>query len=89
VGSFASNGYGLYDMAGNIFEWCWDRWAGTYYTTSPGSDPRGPALGTGRSVRGGGWHGGANGCRAASRAFGDPTGAVASVGFRLARSSVP
>jgi formylglycine-generating enzyme required for sulfatase activity len=41
VGAFAPNGYGLYDMAGNATEWCWDFYSGTYYTTSPRIDPRG------------------------------------------------
>ena len=42
VGTFAPNGYGLYDMAGNANEWCWDFYSDTYYTTSPNIDPRGP-----------------------------------------------
>jgi formylglycine-generating enzyme required for sulfatase activity len=42
VGAFAPNGYGLYDMAGNANEWCWDFYSDTYYATSPNIDPRGP-----------------------------------------------
>ncbi len=53
VGSFAANGYGLYDMAGNVFEWCWD-WYGTPY--AGGTDPRGPASGSSRVLRGGNWN---------------------------------
>jgi formylglycine-generating enzyme required for sulfatase activity len=51
VGSFAPNGYGLYDMAGNVGEWCWD-WYGTYLG---GTDPRGLTSGTYRASRGGWW----------------------------------
>jgi formylglycine-generating enzyme required for sulfatase activity len=57
VGSYPSgrSAYGLYDMAGNVSEWCNDRYGSTYYNTSPTSDPRGPSTGSLRVIRGGAW----------------------------------
>ncbi len=80
--AFAPNGYGLYGMAGNVWEWCWDRHGSTYYGSSPGSDPRGPVSGLYRVLRGGGWDCSANYCRAAYRNFYGPSSAIGNMGFR-------
>ncbi len=89
MGSFAANGYGLYDMAGNVEEWCWDRYHGSYYTTSKvTTDPRGPAPGApdaSRVVRGGGWFYGADRARCSYRNGAMPGAEHGGQGFRPAR----
>jgi formylglycine-generating enzyme required for sulfatase activity len=56
LGTDMANGYGLYDMAGNAWEWCHDWWDGAYYGSSPYDNPQGPANGTFRVSRGGAWY---------------------------------
>ena len=93
VGSSSANDYGLYDMAGNVCEWCWDRY-GSYPAwvepDPPQKDPRGAAAGAYRVIRGGCWYSHARYCRVAQRfSCGDPSGASYNVGFRLVRSANP
>merc|ERR1712098_158969 len=55
VGSYPANGYGLYDMAGNVWEWCQDWYGSDYYSNSPTKNPPGPDTGSSRVLRSGGW----------------------------------
>ncbi len=80
VGYFGANGYGLYDMAGNVWEWCWDWYGG--YSSGSQTDPRGPTSGSDRVYRGGCWNSYADHCRAASRGNGNPTYGYYYDGFR-------
>ncbi len=87
VGSFAPNGYGLYDMAGNVHEWCWDWYLDTYYASSPGADSRGPVSGSHRVRRSSYWHSQARFCRVAYRNGYLPGSEDSNLGFRLVRTA--
>ncbi len=72
TGSYPANGYGLYDMSGNVWEWVTDWFSESYYKESPEQNPGGAARGTFRVFRGGGWHSGP-GCTTVHRRNGLPT----------------
>ena len=80
VGSYTPNGWGLYDMHGNVYDWCADWWD---YGSGPQTDPTGPSSGSSRVLRGGSWNFNAKFCRSAARLANDPTGRNYHVGFRL------
>ena len=82
VGSFAPNGYGLYDMAGNVWEWCSDWYGRGYYANSPLNNPLGPDSGSYRVLRGGSWCDNPDSLLAAYRLSYNPTLSYDFVGFR-------
>jgi formylglycine-generating enzyme required for sulfatase activity len=88
VGTRKPNAWGLYDMSGNVWEWCQDRYDKEYYEHSPEKDPRGPRTkGKSRVLRGGSWISPLGDCRSADRNDRDPLGPVDDIsGFRVART---
>ena len=85
VGGKQPNAWGLYDMHGNVYEWCQD-WYGDYPSGSV-TDPSGATSSSLRVVRGGSWIGSADGCRSASRGWNLPSNRNGNLGFRVVRSS--
>jgi formylglycine-generating enzyme required for sulfatase activity len=84
VGWYQPNAFGLWDMHGNVFEWCSDWFAVDYYENSPQRDPQGPSNGSDRVIRGGGWYFNGRGCRAAVRFGSTPSDRFDYLGFRVA-----
>lgn len=78
------NGWGLYDMLGNVLEWCGDWFDAKYYTISPVADPPGPAQGSLRCIRGASWSDVGNDCRPAYRGASKPGSRFSNLGFRVA-----
>ena len=85
VGTKAPNELGIYDMSGNVYEWCSDWYDKKYYSSASQTNPKGPKSGTYRVNRGGCWYYYARGCRVSLRGSGIPTGHCDNLGLRLAR----
>ncbi|MCB1813027.1 MAG: SUMF1/EgtB/PvdO family nonheme iron enzyme, partial [Candidatus Competibacteraceae bacterium] len=83
IGTRKANAWGLYDMHGNVWEWVYDWYES--YSQSAQSNPSGPAEGSNRVFRGGGWINDADYCRSAVRGRSDPGGRSSGLGFRVAR----
>ena len=97
VGQKAANPWGLYDMYGNVCEWCNDFYQEDYYRQSPEKDPRGPENGESRVLRGGSWNSRADECQSAYRLYDDPQykdicfarDVNGLIGFRCVRKAKP
>jgi iron(II)-dependent oxidoreductase len=84
VGTEGPNGYGLYNMAVGVHEWCSDRYSATYYAVSPDRNPRGPRRGDRRAARGGAWRHAIRYSRCAARSSLGPEKGFNDFGFRVA-----
>jgi len=86
VGLKLPNGAGVFDMSGNVWEWCWDWYCEDYYKNSPENNPRGPDTGSFRIIRGGSWAHSAANHRVASRLNAFPYRGNSFMGLRVVRN---
>ncbi len=90
VGCFSPNGYGIYDMIGNVWEWCSDWYDPNYYSVSPKNNPKGPATGRDHVLRGGSWFADKDCLRVSNRFNYDPSYVIQyawNIGFRCAQDA--
>ncbi|HOD54955.1 MAG TPA: formylglycine-generating enzyme family protein [Candidatus Cloacimonadota bacterium] len=85
IGTKKPNELGLYDMSGNVYEWCWDRF--DFYTSEEKVNPKGPETGENRVFRGGSWSSKKEYCTVANRYYNQAEKNVFNIGLRLAKSS--
>lgn len=86
VGTKLANELGIYDMSGNVWEWCWDWYNRDFYLTESGNNPKGPERGTERCLRGGSWDSKLYSLRCANRLKDKPFVRSEFYGFRVART---
>ncbi len=88
VGKKLPNALGFYDMLGNVWQWCSDKYGAKYYKSCEDGvvDPKGASEGSARVLRGGGWIGDSYYCRSSTRSYDDPVSRHYTIGFRVART---